>query len=333
MPIYFFWGDDDFAIALAVQHLQKTVLDPNWSQFNYDKIPANETDATSLALIQAMTPVFGMGERLVWLVDTTIAQSCSEDLLLRLQQTLPAIPSTSHLLLTSTKKLDSRLKSTKILQKYADIREFSLIPPWKTAELVKQVRQVAREVGVTLTPDASELLAELVGNNTRQLWSELEKLRLYNASKTTAIDAEVVGKLVNGSSQSTLQLGETICSGNVDRALGTIADLVNRNEPPLKIVAALVGQFRTLAIVKLKIEAGERDEKAIATAAEIANPKRIFILRKQIQGLSSRQLLASLPILLELELALKRGADPISTLQTQAVKLCQIFGHSHSYKS
>jgi DNA polymerase-3 subunit delta len=325
MPIYLFWGDDDFAIAQAVKQLQKNILDPNWSSFNYDKIPGEEPNGTIRALNQAMTPVFGTGGRFVWLIDTSLCQSCSEEMLSRLQQTLPAIPNTSHLLLTSKKKPDARLKSTKLLQKVADIREFSLIPPWKTSELVAQVRQVARQVGVSLTPAAAQLLADSIGNNTRQLWGELEKLRLYKEDSSHPIDTDIVTKLVNASTQNSIKLAETIGNGNVDMALGIAADLINRNEPALRIVATLVGQFRTWAIVKLKLEAGERDERAIATAADIANPNRVFHLRKQVQFFSSRQLLATLPILLELEMNLKKGAEPISTLQTQIVKLSQLF--------
>jgi DNA polymerase III subunit delta len=328
MPIYLFWGDDDFAIAQAVKQLQQTVLDSQWSQFNYDRLAGDEPDAAIQALERSMTPVFGTGERLVWLVDTPLFQSCSEDLLSRLQQTFPAIPSSSHLLLTCAKKPDARLKSTKLLQKHADIREFSLIPPWKTAELVEQVQKVARQVGVKVAPAATQLLAELVGNNTRQLWSELEKLRLYRGEKTAPIDVDTVARLVNVSTQSSLKLAETICTGNSDRALRIVADLIDRNEPALKIVATLVGQFRIWTIVKLKLEAGERDDKAIAAAADIANPNRLFHLRKQLQPLSSSQLLATLPILLELELNLKRGSESIAALERQIIQLCQVFVHS-----
>jgi DNA polymerase III subunit delta len=329
MPVYLFWGDDDFAIAQAVKHLKTKVLDPAWSQFNYDKISGDESDAVIVALERAMTPVFGTGGRLIWLYETSLTQNCPDALLSRLQQTIKAIPETSHLLLTSSKKPDARLKVSKLLKECARVCEYSLIPPWKTTELIEQVKQIATEVGVKLTPAACELLAESVGNQTRQLWNEIEKLRLYRGDNNKSIDVDLVTKLVNATTQSSFKLAETICQGNVELALTLASDLISRNEPPLKIVATLVGQFRTWTIVKLKIEAGEKDEKAIASAAEIANPKRIFILRKQIQAISSEQFLASLPLLLELEFNLKKGIDPNFALKTQIIKLCQIFKRSH----
>ena len=323
MPIYLFWGEDDFAITQAVKGLRKNVLDPNWSQFNYHKIPGEQADGILEALNQAMTPPFGMGGRLVWLVDATICQHCSEELLTQLTRILPAIPDNSHLLIATRNKPDKRLKSTKLLQKYAEIREFSLIPPWKTEEIAQRVRQLSQQLGVKLTPPATQLLAESVGNNTRQLWVELEKLRLYGEKQLTPLDREAVLALVNVNTQNSLQLAQAIRQGNSVKALGLVADLVARNEPALRIVATLVGQFRTWGVVKLKLEAGETDEKGIAAAAEIANPKRVYFLRKEVQSLSSGQLLATLPLLLELEFNLKRGADPISTLQVAVVRLCQ----------
>jgi DNA polymerase-3 subunit delta len=327
MPIYLYWGEDDFSMSQAVRALRDRTLDPNWQSFNYDKISPDRPDAVIQGLNQAMTPPFGFGGRLVWLADTTVCQQCSEELLSELDRTFPAIPDSSVLLLTSSTKPDGRLKSTKLLQKYADIREFSPIPPWKAEQLVQQVQQVAQEVGVKLTHSAAELLAEAVGNDTRQLWNELEKLRLYvstSSSPTGVVEKAAVLALVTASTQNSLQLAAAIRQGDTAQALTLVAELLARNEPALKIVATLIGQFRTWLWIKLMVESGERDEKAIATAAEIANPKRIYFLRQDVARLKLPQLAATLPLLLELEFSLKRGAEPISTLQTKVIELSQL---------
>ncbi len=54
------------------------------------------------------------------------------------------------------------------------LRILVLIPPWKTDLIAAQVRKVAQEIELKLTPKAIALLAESIGNNTRQLWNELE---------------------------------------------------------------------------------------------------------------------------------------------------------------
>lgn len=324
MPIYLYWGDNDFSLTQAVNELRQSVLDPNWLSFNYDRIPPDQPDAVIQGLNQAMTPPFGMGGRFVWLVDTSVCQNCSENVLAELGRTLPAIPPESILLLTSHNRPDGRLKSTKLLQKHAKIREFPLIPPWKTEELVQQVKSYAQTTGVKLTPLAAELLADAVGNNTRQLTNELDKLRLYAGDETTSLDEHAVSSLVTTTTHNSLQLAGSILKGDTTKALGLIADLINNNEHPLRIVATLVGQFRTWLWVKLMMSEGEKDIKVIANAAEVGNPKRIYFLKKDVQHLSLDKLMATLRVLLELEVSLKRGADGLLTLQTQVIKLCQI---------
>lgn len=272
----------------------------------------------------ALTPPFGAGKRLVWLVDTALAQQCSNDLLTELERTLPIIPETTVLLMTSRTKPDGRLKSTKLLKDCAEIQEFSPLPPWKTEQLVQRVRQVAQAVDVRLTVPATEYVAEAVGNNTRQLYMELEKLKLFAGRERRLLDVEAIAPLITATTQNSLKLATAIRQGKVALALELVEGLVRQNEPSLKIVTTLVNQFRTWLWVKLLLEAGERDERTIAEAAEINNPKRIYFLQQEVKVLSLQQLQKTLPLLLELEFSLKQGAEEQLTLQTKVIELCQI---------
>jgi DNA polymerase-3 subunit delta len=253
-----------------------------------------------------------------------VCQQCSENLLAELERTLPLIPEESILLLTTHHRLDGRLKSTKLLQKYSVIQEFSLIPPWKTEELVQRVQSFSKDVGVQLTPDAATLLAQSVGNDTRQLFNELAKLQLYVGNSGQPLDAKTVASLVTANTQNSLQLATALLHADGAKALGLVADLLNKNEPALKIVATLIGQFRTWLWVRLMMSEGERDQKAIATAAEVGNPKRIYFLTKEVQSLSLGQLTLTLRVLLELEFELKRGGEPLATLQTKVIEVCRV---------
>ncbi|MBD3883501.1 DNA polymerase III subunit delta [Phormidium tenue FACHB-886] len=323
MPVYLFWGDDDFALNRAVMALRDRSLDADWASFNADKLPPEQPDAPIQALNLAMTPPFGAGKRFVWLADTPLCQRCPDEVLTELEQTLPNLPDTTVLLLTTASKPDGRLKATKLLQHHAEVREFTSIPPWKTDLLTQQVRKAAQEVGVKLTNDAVQLLAESVGNHSRQLYMELEKLSLFGGD--APVGGAAVQMLVTTSTQNSLQLAAAIRQGDTSRSLTLIGDLIRQNEAPLRIVATLVGQFRLWLWVKLMQEAGERDEKEIARAAEVSNPKRIYFLQQEVRPLSVSSLQRSLPILLELEFGLKQGAEPVALLQTKAIELCYLF--------
>lgn len=339
MPAYLYWGEDDYRLSMAVQSLLDQVIDPAWRSFNVDKI---ETLAGGEALApmiqglnQAMTPPFGLGHRLVWLTNPPLGGQGADDFFSELERTLPALPQTSHLLLTFNHKPDGRSKATKLLSKYAQVEEFSLIPPWKTELLLKSVQQAAAQLEIQLTPEAAEQLADCVGNDTRQLYGELKKLQLYtlqnlaNASRPQ-ITAEMVMQLVSATTRNNLQLADAIRRGQTSQALTVLSELLNQNEPSLRIVATLTRQFRTWLWLKLMLESGERDQKTIARAAEIRNPKRIYFLQRDVQSLTLRQLQGSLSHLLDLEVSLKQGREATATLQTKVVELCQLCSGSPS---
>ncbi|MEO0458113.1 MAG: DNA polymerase III subunit delta [Cyanobacteria bacterium P01_A01_bin.114] len=325
MPTYFFWGADEFRMKKAIADLRDRTLDPAWASFNYDKLPPELSDSIVQALNQAMTPPFGMGKRLVWLTETTLGQRCPDDILQELSRTLPLIPDSTVLLLTSSQKPDGRLKATKLLQKHADVREFATIPPWKTDQISHQVYQVAQEVGLRIEPKAVELLAEAIGADTRRLYNELEKLKVYWHDQTQPLSSDAVTTLVSTSTQNSLQLAAALRDGHIDKALGLVSELIAQNEPALRMVSTLVGQFRTWLWVKVMADAGERDPKAIAQAAEVNNPKRIYFLQKEVRGVSSAQLQAALEKLLTLEFSLKQGAPDLLTLQTKIIEIAYGF--------
>ena len=56
MPIYLYWGEDDFALEKAVNVLLHRFVDPQWASFNYDKISPDQANAAITGLNQAMTP-------------------------------------------------------------------------------------------------------------------------------------------------------------------------------------------------------------------------------------------------------------------------------------
>jgi len=58
MPIYFFWGADEFCLKKAVMTLRDKSLHPDWVSFNYDRISSDLADGPMQALNQSVTPPF-----------------------------------------------------------------------------------------------------------------------------------------------------------------------------------------------------------------------------------------------------------------------------------
>ncbi len=328
MPIHLLWGDDEAARNRAIESLVQKLVDPVWATINLSRLDGNDPAQAAQALEEARTPPFGGGARVVLLQRSPFCNACPAELAAQLEASLPLIAPDCHLLLCSATKPDARLRTTKALRQVAEEQSFALPAVWDGEGLLELVQRTASALGLRLEPDAAEALADAIGSDSTRLASELEKLALYSQSTASSgragapprldrqsidrqtIDRQAVEALVGGRSTTSLAVGDALLAGRPAEAIALVDALLEAHEPALRIVAALSSQIRGWLWVALLERHGESDVGVIAKAAGIGNPKRIYVLRKQIRGKAPAQLLDLLSRVLEVEMALKRGSDP-----------------------
>ena len=177
-------------------------------------------------------------------------------------------------------------------------------------------RRTASELALDLEPTAVDALIDAIGNDSARLNAELQKLALHASSTgSTTITADAVAALIDGQAANALQVGDALLEGQVGEAICRLDALIDAGEPALRIVATLTGQIRGWLWVSLMEQQGERDVAVIAKAAGIGNPKRIYVMRKQLQGRPPNRCLNLLGRLLEVEASLKRGAQPAAAFR------------------
>ena len=314
MPIHLYWGDDEAARTRAVEALIAERTDPAWQSINLSRLDGSDAVQAGQALEEARTPPFGGGDRVVLLQRSPFCSQCPTELAQQLEANLELIPDNCHLLLVSPGKPDARLRTTKALQKLvkagdATEKSFTLPAIWDGAGQVELVQRTALDLRLKLEPAAAEALSDAIGSDSARLASELEKLSLYVGSGQ-AITAAAVAALVGSQATNALQVGDALLAGRPAEAIALVEALLAANEPALRIVATLSGQIRGWLWVSLLDRQGEQDVNVIAKAAGIGNPKRIYVMRKQIRGREPKRFLQLLSQLLEVESALKRGSDP-----------------------
>ena len=321
MPIHLFWGDDEAARTRAVEALINARIDPAWQSINLSRLDGSDAAQAAQALGEARTPPFGGGDRVVLVQRSPFCSQCPAELGQQLEACLELIPDTCHLLLVSSGKPDARLRTTKALQKLvkagdATEQSFALPAIWDGAGQVDLVQRTATEFGLRLEQTAAETLSEAIGSDSARLASELEKLATYvgatpgaAANSQPLITTAAVRALIGSQAANALQVGDALLAGQPAEAIALVDALLEANEPALRIVATLSGQIRGWLWVSLLDRQGEQDVNAIAKAAGIGNPKRIYVMRKQIRGRPPSRFLGLLSQLLEVESALKRGSE------------------------
>ena len=226
----------------------------------------------------------------------------------RFEAALSLIPDTSHLVLVNPAKPDGRLRTTKALQKRIKQgldheQAFPLPAVWDGAGQRQLVQRTAEALGSGARRDAVDALVDAVGTDSARLESELRKLALRSNRSALHLVEDAGGR----TRHQCPGRGRCLLEGNPGEAIARWDALIDAGEPALRIVATLTGQIRGWLWVSLLEQQGERDVAVIAKAAGIGNPKRIYVMRKQLKGRPPKRFLSLLSRLLEVEARLKRA--------------------------
>jgi len=342
MPIHLIWGDDYEACNREIEEIIQTVIDPSWKSFNYSQIDGNDQKQNFRALEEVQSAPLGSGGRVVLVRRSPFCNGCSIELANKLQQTIKLIPNNTYLILNNSNKPDKRLKTTKLIEKSIQSNSFSkeksfLLPlPWDINGQRNLVKNILYKLNLKMNHEAIDLIVESIGNDSSLINTELQKLSLLSEAISKNLDTdrpreiskELVKKLIPNNSTNALEIANLLLKGERIIALNKIQSLLKNGEPALRLIITLTGQSRGWLWVHLLDSQGNQDVKEIAKLAGIANPKRIFIIRKQIQGKSLETLLELMKKLLKIEASIKSGTSPIDSFKDNLLTDSKILTNS-----
>ena len=329
MPIHLIWGDDYEASNREIEEIIQKVVDPAWKNFNHSQIDGNDPKQSLRALEEVQSAPLGGGGRTVLVRRSPFCNGCSIELANKLEQAIALIPDDTHLILNNSNKPDKRLKTTKLIQKTIQLnslsneKSFILPQPWDINGQRKLVKNILYRLNLRMNNETIDLTIESIGNDSSLINTELQKLSLLaeamnknsNINETQEITEDIVKKLIQNNSTNALEIANFLLKEDRIKALNKIQSLLKNGEPALRLISTLTGQARGWLWVHLLDSQGHHEAKEIAKLAGIANPKRIFVIRKQIQGKSLKTLLELMKKLLKIEVSIKSGSNPINSFK------------------
>lgn len=253
MSVYFFYGDEDYSIELEVKKLKKKLLDKNFSAMNF-KTVNNPNFADLISLLRTQPMMFG---NIIILINIenyfskTFEDSEIEQIANALEDNTENICIIFCAILPRNegKKLDSRKKIYKTITKYAKTQEFPTFKPYKVEDILNWINKEAKKLEITLDKDAALTLIEQIGNNLRELITELEKLKLL-AYPQTNITKKMV-KEICISNEDLFTLADFLMKENKGQALLEFKKLLDKKHL-LEILSSLQTMLRKWIIIKLK---------------------------------------------------------------------------------
>lgn len=255
------FGTDDLKVKETALRLSKELSPPDAGDFSNDIIQGTAENAEHCAqivkqVIDALQtlPFFG-GGKLVWLKNANFlgdnqigkshAATSGFESILDCAENLPS----DIRLLISANAVDKRRTSYKRLQKIADLRVLDKPDTSKTGwedEVIPQIERRARELGVSFTTEAVEVLVQLAGEDTRQLESEIEKLSLFVGDRKISVE-DVRDLVPLNRAGVVFELGNALGKRDLRRALELVRTLLFQGQNPIGILlAAVVPRVRNL---------------------------------------------------------------------------------------
>ncbi|HRD42080.1 MAG TPA: DNA polymerase III subunit delta [Prochlorococcaceae cyanobacterium AMR_MDS_5431] len=308
MPVYFYWGDDEVAALAAVDDFIRKVVDPCWVDANVTRLDGTDRNILKRALDESITPPFGTQSRVVVLRSNAFSTEYDNEFISQLETGTKLIPQKCHLILLSSKKLDSKSIIGKAFNGIAEEKSFILPAKWNRPGQIKRIQEIADGIGVFISTHIAEELNNATQEDSIDLVNEIEKLNLY--STTRAITSESIHILIKGQITSVEEIIKLLLESKSGEAIALIDILLDKNESAIKIVVSLTKLVRIWLWISLFTQQGENNIAKIAKTTNIINPKRVYVIRKKLTDHSSEALIHVLKQLLTIEMLLKQGMLP-----------------------
>ncbi len=249
--IYFFYGEEEFNISNEIGKLKKT-LDKNFLDMSF-KIYDNPKFPDLISILRTQPMMFGKMLIVINCLEY-FSKTFDDKEIKQISEALENntdnldIVFVAQLPRDEGKKLDSRKKLFKLLKKY-NAQEFPTIPTYKTAELEAWVQKQAKTKKIKLDTNALPVLISQVGNNLRQLDTELEKLALLAYPKDL-INKDMVQEICIAN-EDLFAFSDYLMQNEKSKALLEYRKLLDKKHP-LEILAVLQTMLRRWIILKSK---------------------------------------------------------------------------------
>jgi len=297
-------GNDRHAIS---QHITQYInqIHPLWQEFNVHRY-SHQKNQLDLAITTALSIPFNTEfSKVVVIDDCDFKQFGNSGF--ELISLLDEMPNTTQLFFIAP-FIDKRLRVVKYLLKKGQLLEFASFPPWRTDLIANYISDETKKLNLKLPRGSFSYLADAIGNDTTRIASSLQKLDCATTDSQNLTLTEVK-TLVPHTTSTALQLADAMRQGNIFQVTRLLNALLEIAVHPRAIIATVTTKFRTWMWVKAATDYGLTDNKEIANACAIANPKRLYFLLKETQSLNPIALKKTVVRLLELQVQIKRGVS------------------------
>lgn len=312
LPAYLIVGTDEYKRERAVKRMKARLEETGMAEFNMDERDLSREPEMDDVIASLNTFPLGAQFRLVILRGCDhLPKAVSEPLVDYLRN--PA-PTTVCLIIA-----ESLAKNTRLYKAVAALGEKAVIDcsPKKSWELPRYVMQMARGHGKQITQPAAEELIARVGDNTRTLDNELE--RLSNQTRGAVIEREDVERIVARTAEAKpWGFLDAVCERDLPRALEQLELQPSGSE--VLLWTLLVRRIRELIYTKSLDARGEGGNLASTLGLQAWQVKKHH---NWARNYTMEELVDALSGAVEVEQDLKGSRDSALALRMWVIEIVQ----------
>lgn len=281
------------------------------SDLTYSYFDMSETDYQDAELDLESMPFFSDEKVVIFdhFADMTTAKKSylDEKALKRLENYLQSPVETTRLVLMASGKLDGKRRLVKLLKRDALVLEANSL---KDTELRTYFQKQAHQEGLTFDKGVFEEL--LVKSNFD--FSDIQKnLAFLKGYKTEGnISSQDIAEAIPKSLQDNIfDMTQLLLRGQIQDVRELVHDLRLQGEDEIKLIAVMLGQFRTYLQVKLLSAQGKSEQQIISSLSDYlsrkVNPFQVRYTIRDSRHLSVAFLKTTIKTLVETDYQIKTG--------------------------
>lgn len=294
-PVYLLHGEEAYYIDLITKALVENVLQEEERDFNQSVYYGKDSEALAIVSDAKSYPM--MAERRLVIIKEAQELKDIDKL-----EAYCAKPSETTVLVIcyKYKKFDSRLKTYKAIAKTGEVFHSEKVKEYQLADWISKYLQSSN---YSITPKASTLLADSLGNDLLKITNELDKLFILLKEGTSINEVHIEENIGISKDYNVFELTNAIAVRDITKAYSIISYFEHnpKSASLIQIVSSIFPFFiRLMRIHFLPNKSGD----AIATALKV-HP---FVARELLQAskiYTPKKIAANVNILYEYDLKSK----------------------------
>jgi len=330
--LYILTGDDDFSLARSLEEIKRGIGDQSLLMANTTSLDGRQVTVDQLRTVCETVPF--LAEKRLVIIQGLLGRFEPQSKPRRRKKTAPltdkdseyksfadclsSVPDSTVLVL-----IDGRIKNNNPLLKQlspkAKVRSFLVL---KDDRLRQWIKNEVAEQGASISPEAVDLLAKLVGGNLWIMTSEINKLALFTAGRR--IEVEDIKAIVSSAQETNVfAMVDAILDFKAGVGEQLLEQLLQIGASPAYLLVMLSRQIRMIVQARELRRLGKPEaeiQNRLGLTSEFAWRKTL----EQAQRYPLERLREAYNKLLETDLAIKTGKyEGGLALNLLIAELCQ----------